>query len=200
MQSISRFILFRLLGWKIVNGFPRDLKKYIVVAAPHTSNLDFPIGILVRFAEGVKINFIGKKSLFRPPFGFIFRALGGAPVDRSKSENTVQSLIDVFKNEKRFIFALSPEGTRKKVPSWKTGFYHVAKGAGIPVVLATLDFGEKRVLINDPYYLTDSMEADFLYFHNFYKDVTGRHPDQFDPDFHLKVKQSKSGDDSSVKE
>ena len=187
MQSISRFILHNILGWKIINGFPKHLSKYIVIAAPHTSNWDFPIGILVRFAEGAKINFIGKKSLFKPPFGFIFRALGGAPVDRTKSANMVQTLIEVFNTNDHFIFALSPEGTRRKVSTWKTGFYHVAKGANVPVVLATLNFREKTVLINEPYYLTDSMEKDFLYFHNFYKDVKGRNPDQFDPDFHLNI-------------
>jgi 1-acyl-sn-glycerol-3-phosphate acyltransferase len=189
MQSISRFILLNVLGWKLINGFPKDLKKYIVIAAPHTSNWDFPLGILVRYAEGVKINFIGKKSLFKPPFGFVFRALGGTPVDRTKNNNMVQNLIDVFNTEERFIFALSPEGTRKKVSAWKTGFYHVAKGAHIPIVLATLNFGEKEVLINEPYYLTDSMEKDFLYFHNFFKNIKGKNPGQFDPDFHLNVKK-----------
>ena len=188
MQSISKFILFTVLGWKVVNGFPKDLNKYLVIAGPHTSNWDFPLAILARFSQGVMINFIGKKSLFKPPFGFFFRALGGRPVDRTKSKNMVQTLIDVYNENENFIFAISPEGTRKKVSTWKTGFYHVAKGANVPIVMATLDFGNKQVYVKDPYYLTDNIEADFKYFHEFFRDVKGKNPKQFDPDFHLNMK------------
>ncbi len=191
MQSFSKFILFNVLGWKVVNGFPKELDKYLVIAGPHTSNWDFPLAIMTRLSQGVMINFIGKKALFKAPFGFFFRALGGTPVDRSKSKNMVQTLIDVYDSNEKFIFAISPEGTRKRVPAWKTGFYHVAKGANIPIVMVTLDFGNKQVLVNDPYYLTGNIEEDFLCFHHFYKDVKGKNPDQFDPDFHLNLKKSK---------
>ncbi len=186
-KSISNFILTKVLGWKIINDFPRDLDKYIIIAAPHTSNWDFPIGVLVKFAKGLDIRFIGKHTLFKPPFGFFFRALGGTPVDRSQSSNMVQSLVDIFNAHEKFIFALSPEGTRKKVSRWKTGFYHVARGADVPVVMATLDFGRKQVLIDNPYYLTGDEKTDFRHFHEFYKDVQGKNPEQFDPDFHLNV-------------
>ena len=187
MKSISKFILYNLMGWKIVNDFPSNIDKYVIIAAPHTSSWDFPIGILTKFIQGKDIRFIGKHTLFKPPFGFIFRALGGTPVNRSETQNMVQSLIQIFESRDQFIFALSPEGTRKKVSKWKTGFYHVALGAGVPVVLATLDFGNKKVLIDDPYYLTGDKKVDFQYFHDFYKDVKGKNPDQFDPDFHLEV-------------
>ena len=189
MQSISKFILYNLLGWKVVNGFPKDLKKYLVIAAPHTSNWDFPIAILTKFAEGANINFIGKHTLFKPPFGFIFRALGGTPVNRSKSKNMVQTLIDVYHTNEQFIFAISPEGTRKKMTTWKTGFYHVAKGANVPIVMATLDFEYKQIVINDPYYVTGDQKVDFLYFHNYFKNVKGKNPEQFDPNFHLNLKE-----------
>ena len=184
-RSISNFILCDLLGWRIVNDFPKNLDKYLIIAAPHTSNWDFPIGVLVKFAKGLDIKFIGKHTLFKPPFGFFFKALGGRPVDRSQSKNMVQSIVDIYNKEDKFIFALSPEGTRKRVSKWKTGFYHVARGAGVPIVMATLDFGKKQVLIDEPYYLTGDMKADFLHFHNFYKDVKGKNPEQFDPDFHM---------------
>ncbi len=187
MSWISEFILCRLLGWKIINDFPRDLKKYIIIAGPHTSNWDFPLGVAVKFARKLNVKFIGKHTLFKPPYGFIFKALGGEPVDRTKSANLVDQIIEVFNNQEEFVFALSPEGTRKKVSKWKTGFYHVAKRANVPIVMATLDFGRKQVLIDDPYYLTGDMKKDFLHFHNFYKDVKGRNPEQFDPDFHLNV-------------
>ena len=187
MSWFSEFILCRLLGWKIINDFPHHLDKYIIIAGPHTSNWDFPLGLAVKFAKKLDVRFIGKHTLFKPPFGFIFRALGGQPVDRTKSSNMVDSIIEVFNNEDKFVFALSPEGTRKRVSKWKSGFYHVAKGANVPIVMATLDFGRKQVLIDEPYYPTGDKKADFLHFHNFYKDVQGKNPEQFDPNFHLNI-------------
>jgi 1-acyl-sn-glycerol-3-phosphate acyltransferase len=187
MKTISEFILCRLLGWKIINDFPHHLKKYVIIAGPHTSNWDFPLALLVKFAKGLQVNFIGKHTLFKPPFGFFFRALGGQPVDRSKSSNMVQSMIDVFNEHEKFVFALSPEGTRSKVSKWKTGFYHLAKGADVPIVMTTLDFGRKQVLIEEPYYLTGDMKKDFLHFHEFFRDVKGKNPELYDPDFHLNL-------------
>ena len=175
----SKFIFTKVLGWKLSNDFPKDLKKYVVIAAPHTSWQDFPIGILARNTSGIKINFIGKDSLFKGPFGFIFRSLGGTPVDRTKSNNLVEAIVQLFNSKDEFRLALSPEGTRKKVTEWKTGFYYIAKGANVPVVMATLDFGRKEVKISDPYYLTDDKEKDFEYFKAFFKDVTAKNPELF---------------------
>jgi 1-acyl-sn-glycerol-3-phosphate acyltransferase len=176
---VSKFIFKNIMGWKLVNNFPKDIKKYVVIAAPHTSWQDFPIGILARNTSGVKINFIGKDSLFKGPFGFIFRSLGGTPVDRSKSNNLVDAIVNVFNSKEEFRLALSPEGTRKKVEKWKTGFYYIAKGANVPVVMATLDFGKKQVKISDPYYTTDDKEKDFEHFKSFYKGVLGKKPELF---------------------
>jgi len=172
------------MGWKIVGDYPKDLKKFIIVGAPHTSNIDFVLGALMKYIKGLPINFIGKQSLFKPPYGFIFKALGGVPVDRSKSTNMVDAIINVFNEKEEFILAISPEGTRKKVDKWKTGFYHIALGANIPIIFNTFNFGKKEYLISEPYYLTGDKEKDFLFFHNFYKDVKGRFPDQFEPNFH----------------
>lgn len=176
---ISKFIYTKILGWRIVGEFPHELKKYVVIGAPHTSWKDFPIAILARNTWGVKINFIGKKSLFKPPFGFIFKWLGGAPVDRTKSNNLVESIVDIFNSKEEFRLALSPEGTRKKVEKWKTGFYYIAKGAGVPIVMFTLDFGKKQVAVSKPYYPTANMEKDFEVFYDFYKDVKGANPELF---------------------
>ena len=99
----------------------------------------------------------------------------------------VQSIIDIFNEKEKFIFAISPEGTRKKVSKWKTGFYHVAKGAKVPIVMATLDFENKQILIDKPYYLTGNQKVDFEHFHNYFKDVKGKNPEQFDPNFHLNI-------------
>jgi 1-acyl-sn-glycerol-3-phosphate acyltransferase len=161
------------------NNFPLELKKYVVIAAPHTSWIDFPIAILARNSSGAKINFIGKNSLFKGPFGFFFRALGGTPVDRSKSNNLVDAIIAIFNDKTEFRLGLSPEGTRKKVDKWKSGFYYIAKGANVPIVMATLDFGNKKVKISDPYYTTDDKEKDFAFFHAFYDGIQGKNPDQF---------------------
>lgn len=181
MKYICRFILFHVLGWKITNDFP-DLKKYVIIAAPHTSWIDFPIGILVKFAKGAKINYIGKASLFNGPFGFFFRWLGGAPVDRTQNNNMVDAIISIFNSRERFILALAPEGTRKKVSEFKSGFYYIAKGAKVPIVMATLDFENKNVRISEPYYITDNKENDFKVFYNYFKNVKGRKPElSFDP-------------------
>lgn len=176
MRFFARFILYKLLGWKTVGSFPHHLKKYIIIAVPHTHWQDFPLGIMIKWAESLPANYIGKASLFKPPFGFIFRWLGGAPVDRSKSSNMVDAIIDIFNSRDSFILGMSPEGTRKKVSSWKTGFYYIAKGANVPIVMATLDFKNKQVKISDPYYLTTSKEADFKNFHAYFEGIIGKIP------------------------
>lgn len=176
---ISKFIFHKVLGWKLVGDFPRDLKKYVVIGAPHTSWKDFPIAILARNSFDVKVNFIGKASLFKPPFGFIFRALGGTPVDRSKRTNLVDSIVDVFNSKDEFRLALSPEGTRAKVIEWKTGFYYIAKGAKVPVVMFAFDFENKQIKVAEPYYLTGNMKADMNHIYDFYRDIKGAKPELF---------------------
>jgi 1-acyl-sn-glycerol-3-phosphate acyltransferase len=179
MKTIAKFILFTLLGWRLENDFPQQPKKYVVIAAPHTSWLDFPIAILSRMASGTMIHFIGKASLFKGIFGSFFKILGGTPVDRSKSNNMVDAVIAIFNEKKEFRLGISPEGTRKKVDKWKTGFYYIAKGANVPIVMATLDFKNKQIKISEPYYTTDSKDADFKVFHSFFEGVKGKNPELF---------------------
>lgn len=179
MKAIARFILYTLLGWKTVGNFPKDLKKYVLIAAPHTHWLDFPLGVAIKYAEGLPANYIGKASLFKPPFGFIFRWLGGAPVDRSKSNNKVDAIIDLFNSRENFILGMSPEGTRKLIDPWKTGFYYIAKGANVPIVMVAMDFENKLAKISEPYYLTDNMDEDFKVFYNYFKGIKGKIPENF---------------------
>jgi 1-acyl-sn-glycerol-3-phosphate acyltransferase len=179
MKKIAKFILQTVLGWKLESNFPQGIKKYVVIAAPHTSWQDFPIAILARMTSGTMINFIGKNSLFNGPFGFFFRGLGGTPVDRSQSNNLVDAIIEIFNSKEEFRLGLSPEGTRKKVDTWKTGFYYIAKGANVPIVMATLDFENKKIKISEPYYTTDDKEKDFNFFFTFYKNVKGKNPELF---------------------
>lgn len=177
IKGICRFILLRVLGWEIDGEMPLELKKFIIIVAPHTSWVDFPITVLVNYATGLRANYVAKASLFKPPFGFIFRMTGGEPIDRSKNNNVVESTINIFNSKERFILGISPEGTRKKVETWKTGFYFIAKGANVPIVSAALDFENKKLIIKDEQFKpTDDVSADIAHLRLFYKDIKGKIP------------------------
>ena len=176
MHWLAKFIYFKVLGWRLNGSFP-NVDKCVVIVVPHTHWLDFFLGLLVRKVVNQEINYIGKKSLFKPPFGWFFRWTGGAPVDRSKNSNTVESVAKIFQERKVFRFALAPEGTRKKVHKLKTGFYHIAKTAHVPIAMVAFDFGKKEVKISEPFYPTENMATDFEKIHNFYKGVIGRVPE-----------------------
>lgn len=180
MRWLARFIYFKLLGWKVTGntGMSRDsIKKAVIIAVPHTSWHDFYLGVLLRSVLNVKTNFVGKKELFAFPFGWIFRALGGAPIDRYTKDNKVEAIAKLFNEREEFRMAMSPEGTRKKVEQWRTGFYYIAKTAGVPIIMFTLDFGKKENKISEPFYPTDDKEADFKFMKDFYKGVVGKIPE-----------------------
>ncbi|SDQ92000.1 1-acyl-sn-glycerol-3-phosphate acyltransferase [Flagellimonas zhangzhouensis] len=176
MQRIARFIYFKLLGWKLNGDFP-NLDKCVVIVVPHTHWLDFFLGLLIRKVIKEEINYIGKKSLFKPPFGWFFRWTGGAPVDRSKNSNTVDAIVQIFNERKVFRFALAPEGTRKKVDKLRTGFYHIAQKANVPIVMVAFDFGKKEIKIGKPFFTSDDPANDFEKIHEFYKGVKGKIPE-----------------------
>ncbi|EAR15225.1 lysophospholipid acyltransferase family protein [Robiginitalea biformata] len=176
MRAIARIIYERILGWNLVGEFPQ-LDKYVVAVAPHTSNWDFFIGLLVRTLSGVRINYIGKKSLFRPPFGWFFRYTGGAPVDRRRNADTVRAIAALFRERAEFRLGLSPEGTRKPVPAWRTGFYYIAMEAGVPIVFAALDYGKKQVRLSEPFYPTGQYAQDLEIYHAFFRGVRGKNPE-----------------------
>ncbi len=176
MRRLSKFIYYKLMGWKLTGQFP-DIPKCVVIVIPHTHWHDFFLGLIVRKIINKEINYIGKKSLFKPPFGWFFRWTGGAPIDRSKSSNTVDSVAKIFEERKVFRFALAPEGTRKKVTALKTGFYHIAKKAKVPVVMVAFDFGKKQVKIAEPLYPTDDIQKDFKKIRSFFKGVKGKVPE-----------------------
>ncbi len=173
MHTLAKFIYFRVLGWKLNGTFP-NLEKCVVIVVPHTHWIDFFLGLLVRKVVNQKINYIGKKGLFKPPFGWFFRWTGGAPVDRHKNSNTVDSVVQIFNQRKVFRFALAPEGTRKKVDELRTGFYHIAKKAKVPIVMVAFDFGKKEVKIANPFHPTDNQVSDFEKIRAFYAGVKGK--------------------------
>ncbi|WP_250437222.1 1-acyl-sn-glycerol-3-phosphate acyltransferase [Hanstruepera flava] len=180
MRRLAKFIYFKLLGWKVVgntNMSQDTIKKAVLIAVPHTSWHDFYIGLLLRQVIGVKANFIGKKELFVGPFGWYLKSIGGAPVDRSSNENKVEAIAKLFQERDEFRLALAPEGTRKKVDKWRTGFYYIAKTAKVPIIMFTLDFGKKQNKISEPFYPTNNMEADFAFMKKFYEGVKGKIPE-----------------------
>lgn len=177
MQAIAKFIYFKVLGWSVVGDFPAHLDKCVFIVAPHTSWVDFFLGLLIRKVWNEEINYVGKKSLFKPPFGFIFRWTGGAPIDRTKTNDTVSATAAVFKERKKFRLTIAPEGTRKKVTKWKTGFYYIAKAAEVPIVMVAFDFGKKQIKISEPTHPTDDIHADFKKYEAFYEGVVGKVPE-----------------------
>jgi 1-acyl-sn-glycerol-3-phosphate acyltransferase len=152
------------------------MKKCVLAVVPHTHWMDFFIGLLVRELIGVPINYIGKKSLFEGPFGWFFKKAGGAPVDRSKRSDTVEAVADLFREREEFRLALAPEGTRKKVDSWKTGFYYIAIAAEVPIILVAFDYGKKTVRFSQPMTPTGDYEADYATYREFFKGVVGKVP------------------------
>ncbi|GAL61645.1 1-acyl-sn-glycerol-3-phosphate acyltransferase [Algibacter lectus] len=177
MQWLAKVIYFKVLGWQIVGNtnFSKDtVKKAVIIAAPHTSWHDFYIGVLLRAVIQVKTNFVGKKELFVFPVAWFFRALGGAPINRQNNENKVDAIAKLFKEKEEFRMTLAPEGTRKKVDQWRTGFYYIAKQANVPIIMFTLDFENKQNKISEPFYPTDNAEADFKELRAFFKDVKGK--------------------------
>jgi 1-acyl-sn-glycerol-3-phosphate acyltransferase len=152
--------IMRLLGWRFEGSFP-DLAKFVVIVAPHTSNWDFGLGVVAMFAVGFRGTFLGKHTLFRWPMGIVMRWLGGVPVDRSGSHNVVDQVVEHFRSRPSMMLALSPEGTRRKLPAWRTGFYNIAKGAGVPIVPVAFDYPHRVIRLFPPMQPTADQGADF---------------------------------------
>ncbi len=177
MRSIAKFIYYKILGWNYSGDFSSDtVKKCIIIAVPHTSWHDFYIGLLIRQLEGIRISFLGKKELFVWPLGWYFKKVGGIALDRTPGQNKVEVIADLFKNREELRLTIAPEGTRKKVKEWKTGFYHIAKKANVPIIMITFDFGNKQNVISEPFYPTDDINKDFEYMYGFFKGVKGKVP------------------------
>ena len=176
MQALAKFIYYKLLGWKTVGTFP-DVDKCVIIVVPHTSWVDFFLGLLIRKVWNQEINYIGKKSLFDSPFGWFFKWTGGAPIDRSKSNDTVKATAKVFESREVFRLTLAPEGTRKKVTEWKTGFYYIAKEAKVPIVMVAFDFGKREIKVSQPHFPSGDLEKDLKVYKDFYKGVIGKVPE-----------------------
>ena len=181
-MKFSRFIL-KLFGWRIIDKAPTD-KKFVVIALPHTSMMDFVWGKLIFAASGFSPKIFIKKEMFFFPVGLLLKALGAVPINRSRSTGMVEQVIAYFNKHDEFCVCITPEGTRKLTNKLKRGFYFIAKQANVPIYLSVLDYGTKHAIIGERFVPTGDIEADMEHIHQYYvaHNPTAKHPKQFTTD------------------
>jgi len=171
-------MVLKLFGWR-AEGSLGGQPKCVLIVAPHTSNWDFPVMLLLAVALRLKVTWMGKHTLFRPPFGWIMRRLGGLPIDRGARHNMVEQAVESFRTHDRMVLAILPEGTRKRTPFWKSGFYHIAVGAHVPIALGFADYRRKVGGIGGMIVPSGDVDADMALIRDFYSGIIGKRPDQF---------------------
>jgi 1-acyl-sn-glycerol-3-phosphate acyltransferase len=164
-------------GWKTEGQLPEG-KKFVIIAAPHTSNWDLPFMLAVSYVFGVRLSFLMKHTMFWGPFGPFFRWLGGIPVDRTARQNLVEQCVKILQEREELVLAIPPEGTRSKVRYWKTGFYWIANGAKVPILLGFLDYKRKVGGLGPTVFPSGDLNADLERIRGFYRDISGKHPSQ----------------------
>ncbi|MCX7239334.1 MAG: lysophospholipid acyltransferase family protein [Burkholderiales bacterium] len=170
----------KITGWKVEGGMSADCPKSVFIAAPHTSNWDLPFTLMVAFALRLNVHWMGKESIFKPPFRALMVWLGGIPVDRSQANNLVSASATILRDCPGSLhLVVPPEGTRSKVRYWKTGFYYIALEAKVPIVMSYLDYGRKRTGIGPVFHPSGDIEADMVAIKAFYAPMKGKNPDQF---------------------
>jgi 1-acyl-sn-glycerol-3-phosphate acyltransferase len=167
----------RLTGWTIEGDLPSD-PKFIAIGAPHTSNWDFVAMLGVMTSFGVKVSFMGKDSLFKGPFGFVMRRLGGIPIRRGIRESVVEQMAAAFHAATSLVLVIAPAGTRHRSDHWKSGFYHIAHSAGVPIVPAKINYRKKLVTFGPPLVAGHDVRADMDYLRRYFADGHGKYPDQ----------------------
>lgn len=170
-------LLFRLTGWK-TEGVIHQPARFVIIAAPHTSNWDAFIMLTAAYIFRVKLRWFIKEAAFFFPLGSLIRLFGGIPIDRRGRNNVVVQAVEQFQQSERLILAVPPEATRKHSLSWKTGFYHIARGAGVPIVLGYVDYRRKVAGLGPAFTPTGDIVADFKVFEAFYAGVTPKYPHQ----------------------
>lgn len=181
-------LFLKLIGWKVQEVMPKGIDRCVMIASPHTSNWDFPIAKAAFVIMKIPLRFTVKDSLFKFPYNLIFGPLGGIPINRTPKKegeerpSTVQAMANMFKENDKIAVMVTPEGTRSKRTEWKTGFYHVAKLAGVPIGLGFLDYKNKLAGVGKVIYPSDDMEKDMREIMSFYKNITGKHPEKFSVD------------------
>jgi 1-acyl-sn-glycerol-3-phosphate acyltransferase len=170
--------LLKTGGWKLQGDWP-GLDKVVLIAAPHTSLWDGWNMLLTAGAYRVKLRWMGKKSLGQGPFGWIVKRTGLVPVDRSASHDMVGQMKRAFEAEPRMVLAVAPEGKRELTPQWKRGFYHIAHGAGVPMVLSVLNYGDRTISLSGVIEACGDFDSDFAWIAQHYKGVGAKHPEKF---------------------
>ena len=179
ISKLARCI-FWILGWRVTGELP-NFPKMLLIGGPHTSNWDGAVFYLFSLSVRAHIHFLGKHTLFKPPFGGIMRWAGGVPINRTTTVNAVDQVVDAFNAHERMALIIAPEGTRSLTKYWKTGFYYIALEAHVPVVFAYVDYSRKRCGVG-PYFMpTGDIDADFKLVQDFYADKVGRHPEKQGP-------------------
>ena len=179
IRAFFRFCL-RLVGWTTVSNLPKE-DRYVVIAAPHTSNWDFPLGILYIISAGVPFRYMGKDALFKWPQKYLFKALGGFGVDRNKTTSLTKRMAKFINSQDKIALALAPEGTRSNIGYWRTGFYYIALEAKVPIAMATIDYQHKEIGIKQSFMPTGNIEEDMHIIREFYQDIKGKYPEKQGP-------------------
>ena len=179
MKSFLGKFILRVLGWK--DNYPEEsmVDKFVIIAAPHTSNWDLVYALAVFWKYNIPLKYFIKDSMTKGLHGWLFKMVGAIGVDRSKTGNLVHHAAATIKKMDQVAFMVPAEGTRSKVTKWKTGFYHIAKKANVPVALGYLDYKNKIAGVGPLINLTDNFEADMLLIENFYSDITAKYPDKY---------------------
>jgi len=171
--------LLRLTGWRFTGvDFP-DVRRMVLIVAPHTSNWDFPLGVMAMYALRIRGTYLGKHTLFRFPLGILMRFLGGVPVDRGSSQDVVGQTVALAQGMDRAIIVLSPEGTRKLAPKWKTGFYRIAQQGGMPIFPVAFDYARKEIRFLPLFHPTGDLDADLAALRANFTPQMARYPAQY---------------------
>ncbi len=179
MKALLKFILCKVFGWKIEGSIPADVKKAVIIVAPHTSWWDFPVGRIAFWCLKVDVNFMIKSEAFKWPWGYFLRKLGGIPVKRGRPSYLLLQILRMYRERESFFTVITPEGTRALVKEWKRGFYEIATKAGVPVVMAYIDYKYRKGGLGPVFYPTGNYEKDMKEIEAFYKGFNGKHPERF---------------------
>lgn len=174
-QNLATSIL-KLFGWTLDRRVPKE-DKVVIIGYPHTSNWDFPLAMLARWGLDLNFNWVGKHSMFFWPLAGLFKKWGGVPLNREKSEGFIDQVVEEFATRDHFLLTIAPEGTRSFRPRWKTGFYHIAVAAGVPISLGYIDYKTKTLGIGHTFYPSGDIDKDFELIADFYRGKVGKRPE-----------------------
>ena len=180
MRKFLSVLIFKIIGWKLVGVIPR-IDKYLVISAPHTSNWDFLIGRCFAYIAGLQPRYLIKSELYFWPLSVFIKWNGGIPVYRKTGRGTTERVVEKIKSTEKIILGITPEGTRKRVKKWKTGFYHIAQRANIPIVIMYMDYKKKEVGYFNILYPSGDLQKDMAIIQDYYKDVQAKNPNFYNP-------------------